>query len=221
MSRRPGRPAGGRVRIASVCAAAALAVAGCGGSLFQSKVPPPTVYLLSAEGGAPGAPLDAALAVLKPLVRSGLNTDWIAAYYPDRHLDHYAGASWSGPLDEVIQDLAVQAFRAGANLSSVSADGSAFPDGYWLELAVDDFQAEYATPGAAPVVSVRLRARVGSASNRRVLGVFQASAHRAAAADRLGAIVAAYNAAANAALAELVADTSRTIGAVAPPRPPE
>jgi ABC-type uncharacterized transport system auxiliary subunit len=210
-----------RACIATVCAAAVLAAAGCGGSLFQSKVPPPTVYLLSAESGAPGAPLDAALAVLKPLVRSGLNTDRIAAYYPDRHLDHYAGASWSGPLDEVIQDLAVQAFHAGASLANVSADGSAFPDGYWLELAVEDFQAEYAAAGAAPVVSVRLRARLGTAANRRVLGEFEADAHRAAAANRLGAIVAAYNAAANAALAEIVADTTRTIGADGPIRPPQ
>ncbi len=46
---------------------------------------------------------------------------------------YFADARWSGPLDEVLQDLALQAFRSGAGLRNVSADASAFASGYWLE----------------------------------------------------------------------------------------
>ena len=95
-----------------------VAIAACTGSLFQTKVKPPTVYLLSAGSDAPsstaagdlaaGLPVD--LAILKPRVRAGLESDRIAALYPDRRLDYFADARWSGPLDEVLQDLAVQIF---------------------------------------------------------------------------------------------------------------
>jgi cholesterol transport system auxiliary component len=217
LSLRAALPVSRRGSVAALCAGiGALAAAGCGGSLFQSKVPPITVFMLAAAPGAGGAtvaPLDAELAVLKPRVRTGLNTDRIAAYYPDRHLDYFAGASWSGPVDEVVQDLAVQVFHSAANLHNVSSAGSSFIEGYWLELEVEDFQAEYAPGGGVPIIAVRVRGRVGGTSDRRVLGQFEAVARRPAADNRLGAIVEAYNQAANAALVEIAGDTTAALSA--------
>jgi ABC-type uncharacterized transport system auxiliary subunit len=191
-----------------------VALCGCSGSLFKSKVEPASVYLLSAQGAArAGGALPADVAVLKPLVRAGLDTDRVAALYPDRRLDFYAGARWSGPLDEVIQDLAVQAFHAHADLRNVSADASAFANAYWVEIEVDAFQAEYTAGTTAPTIHVHLRARVGRAADRRVLGQFDADARQAAADNRLTAIIEAYQRAANGALAEVVGNTVRTLGA--------
>ena len=195
---------------------------GCSGSLFQSKSVPTTTYLLSAElpaptadaspaSAAPSAVIAADLAVQKPRVRAGLDTDRIASLYPDRRLDYFAGARWSGPLDEVIQDLTVQAFRSGARWRNVSSDASAFVSGYWLEIEVADFQAEYSSGGSPPTVSVHLLARIGGAGERRVLGTFDAAARRAAADNRMTAIVQAYEQAAGAALADIVAGASRTM----------
>jgi cholesterol transport system auxiliary component len=192
-------------------------VAACTGSLFQSKVVAPSTYLLSAPSGiraaassAP-APLAGDLAVLKPRVRAGLDTDRIAVLYPDRRLQYFADARWSGALDDVVQDLAVQAFRNGAQLQNVSADASVFGSGYWLEIEIADFQAEYASAGAPPTINVRLLARVGSAGARHILGSFNAGARQTATDDRLTAIVDAYERAVNAALAEIVEGTSRTL----------
>jgi len=187
------------------------AVSGCGGSLFQSKTAPPTVYRLSAATGTPGAPIAADLAVLRPRVRPGLDTDRIAAAYPDRRLDYYAGARWGGPLDEVAQDLAVEAFHAEANLRNVSSDASAFQGGYWLELDVEDFQAEYGADGGPPTVVVRLRGRVGGAADRRLLGQFVANARQRATGNHLAAIVEAYERAADAAFSQIVAETSTVL----------
>jgi ABC-type uncharacterized transport system auxiliary subunit len=195
-------------------------VTACTGSLFRSKVVPPSIYLLSAPPGinaaassvpvAP-APLAADLAVLKPRVRAGLDTDRIAVLYPDRRLDYFADARWSGPLDDVVQDLAVQAFRNGARLQNVSSDASAFASGYWLEIEIADFQAEYASAGATPTINVRLLARVARAGDRNVLGSFTAGARQAATDNRLTAIVDAYERAVNSALVEIVGGTSRTL----------
>jgi cholesterol transport system auxiliary component len=193
----------------------------CTGSLFQSKAVPPTIYLLSAPpasnagsssaSAAAPAPTTANLAVLKPRVRTGLETDRIAVLYPDRRLDYFADARWSGPLDDVVQDLAVQAFRNGARLQNVGSDASAFSSGYWLEIEIADFQAEYAAAGAPPTINVRLLARVGSAGNRNILGSFTAGARQTATDNRLTAIVNAYELAVNSALTEIVGSTSRTL----------
>ena len=159
------------------------------------------------------------LAVQRPRVRAGLETDRIAVLYPDRRLDYFADARWSGPLDQVLQDLTVQAFETGANLRTVAAESSGFPSGYWLEMQVADFQAEYAATGAAPAVNVHLLARLGAAGDRRVMATFEAVARRSAADNRLSAIVDAYERAADSALGQIVADATRALSAAPGAKP--
>ncbi len=214
---------------------AAICLAACTGSLFHSKAAPPTIYMLSvgapapaptgaaaggsglmAAAGAPGSasavsviPID--LAVLKPKLRPGLESDRIAVRYPDRHLDYFADARWSGPLGEVLQDLAVQELRSRANLRTVSSDASVFASTYWLEIEVLDFQAEYTSATAAPTVRVQLLARLGGSGDRRILAQFAASAQQPAAENRLTAIVDAYELAADAAFAQIAASSRETL----------
>ena len=211
---------------------------GCAGSLFKTKVAPPTMYLLSitpvgdagaadagahvgdhaaaGAGDAQRADLPADLAVLKPRVRAGLDTDRIAALYPDRRLDYFADARWSGPLDQVIQDLVVQLFHLRAGLRNVSGDASAFASAYWLEIEVADFQAEYTDGGLPPTVRVHFLARIGSSGERRIIARFEADARRPAAANRLSAIVDAYDRAANEALMQIAADCAAALAPDAP-----
>lgn len=210
-----------RAAVAALCLAA---LAACTGSLFKSHAPPPTTYLLSVTlepaAGAIGIPAD--LTVLLPRVRTGLESDRMAALYPDHRLDYFAGARFSGPLDEVVQDLALQAFRG--RFRNVHTDTSAFEAGYWLEIDVADFQAEYGASGgdAVPAAHVHLIARIGNAGDRRVLGEFEADVREPAASNRLTALVAAYDAAVHRALAEIVARTTQTLAgaaSTAPARP--
>jgi cholesterol transport system auxiliary component len=191
-----------------------LPLAACG-SLFQTKAAPPTMYLLSmskkSPDGAAALPVD--LAVLKPRVRAGLDTDRIALLYPDRRLDYYANVRWSGPLDELVQELTVQEFRGVEAVRNVSGDASVFASGYWLELEVADFQAEYAAAGAVPGVHVHLLARVGSSTDRRVLARFEADAREQATENRMSAIIDAYNRAGDKALSAIVANCIETLKA--------
>jgi ABC-type uncharacterized transport system auxiliary subunit len=170
-----------------------------------------------AQAGAVAIPVD--LTVLMPRVRTGLDNDRIAALYPDRRLDYYAAARWSGPLDEVVQDLALQAFHG--SFRNVGTDTSAFRGGYWLELEVVDFQTEYAgsAPYAAPTAHVHLHARIGNGLDRRVLGEFDADARQAAAENRLAAVISAYEGAARQALDEIVAQSTQTLATLPTPSP--
>jgi len=205
---------------------AAIGLAACTGSLFQSKVKPPTVYLLSAGAespalgtpaaespatGDPPAAVPVDLTVLKPRLRPGLESDRIAVLYPDRRLDYFADARWSGPLGEVLEDLAVQEFRSHANLRSVRGDASVFGSAYWLEIEVADFQAEYTSAATAPTVHVHLLARLGGSGDRRILGQFMANAQQPAAENRLTAIVDAFAHAADAALTEIAAHADEAL----------
>jgi ABC-type uncharacterized transport system auxiliary subunit len=180
----------------------------CTGGLFQSKSAPPTIYMLSAARptqAPPDSRVPADLAILKPKMPTGLEMDRIAVLYPDRRLDYFADARWSGPLNEVLQDFAVQEFHLHGNLRTVSGDTSVFASVYWLELEFSDFQAEYTPAAAAPAVHVRLLARLGRSGDRHILGQFEADALQPAAQNRLTAIVDAYAQAADAALGEIVA----------------
>ncbi|HEY3849920.1 MAG TPA: ABC-type transport auxiliary lipoprotein family protein [Steroidobacteraceae bacterium] len=205
-------------KFAAALAALPLALSGCTGSLFKSKEPPQAVYVLTVvpAPATAGAEIPADLTLLRPQVRPGIDTSQIAALYPDHRLDHFAGARWSGPLDEVLQNFALQAFRADAGVRNVHTDASAFGTGYWLEIDVADFQAEYGGPketdSGPPTVHVHLVARLGTSGDRRVVGQFEADVREPASDNRLTAIVQAYNRAASAAFARIVADTGQTLG---------
>jgi cholesterol transport system auxiliary component len=193
-----------------------IGAAACSGSFFQSKGVPPTIYVLSpgasaAAADAPAAVMPVDLAVLKPTLRTGLDSDRIAVLYPDRRLDHFADAGWTGPLGDVLQELAIQEFQARAHLRTVSGDTSVFTSAYWLEIEVMDFQAEYTQASAAPTVHVRLLARVGGSADRVIIGRFEADVRRPAAENRLGAIVDAYARAADTAFADIVAGADASL----------
>jgi len=195
-------------------------LAACAGSLFKNKAAPPTMYMLSATrkmpaadaggGQAPGN-VAADVAVLRPRVRAGLDTDRIAALYPDRRMDYFADVRWSGPLDEVLQDLAVQEFHVDLKVSNVSADASVFASAYWLEIEVMAFQAEYTAAGGPPTVHVHFQARLGNSGDRHVLARFEPDVREAAADNRMSAIVDAYNRAADQALSDIAAGVAATL----------
>jgi cholesterol transport system auxiliary component len=201
----------------------ALCLAACTGSLFRSHATSPTAYMLSAGPASHGAPAPAGeipvdLAVLKPKARAGLESDRIAVLYPDRRLDYFADARWSGPLGEVLQELAVQEFHSHANLRTVSGDASVFASAYWLEIEITDFQAEYTSGATAPTVRVSLRARLGSSGDRHLVEHFAATAQKPAAENRLSSIVDAFASAADASLAEIAAQAGETLARVSEAR---
>jgi cholesterol transport system auxiliary component len=210
---------GAKVKRAALPVLTALMLAACAGSLFKNKTAPPTMYMLSAApkaltaGPANTAAPAADLAVLKLRVRAGLDTERIAALYPDRRMDYFADVRWTGPLDEVLQDLAVQEFHLNPSLRNVRADASVFVSTYWLEIEVVDFQAEYSVSGAAPMVHVHLLARIGNSGDRHILARYEPDIHEAAADNRMGAIVDAYNRAADEALAQIAAGAAQTLDA--------
>ncbi len=192
---------------ALLCIAGTIALGACSRSFLRSDRPPPTVYALSSHPGARAPDIAAGLKVLTPIVAPSIDSTRIAASFPDRRFDHFAGMRWNAPLHAAIEQLALGEFRARSGLRAVVPDRSVERPHYWLEIEVVAFQAEYARRGGPPVVEAHFVARLGDASTGRVLANIDADASRRATANRMSAIVAAFESAADAALDRVIATT--------------
>ena len=212
---------------ALVTACAALALSGCTG-LFHSNAIPEQTYLLRAPAppavAAPAAPPGAALAspaglppirVLQPDADPGLNSSRIILVQADHRLNFYAGSRWPGPVSELIEALAVETLRASGGWQSVQDADSPFPSDYLLRITVRRFEADYTGGGPAPEVHVLLDCVVGQREGREVLASFIAQGTATAAADRMSAVVAAFEQATDEALSSLAQQSHTAVAAAA------
>ena len=207
-------------------ACAALAVSGCTG-LFHSTAAPEQTYLLRAPApptaAAPAAPPGAALAspaalpsigVSRPDADPGLDSSRIILVQADHRLNFYSGSRWAGPVPDLLEALTVETLRASGGWQSVQDADSPFPSDYLLRIRVRRFEADYTGGGPAPEVHVVLDCVVGQREGREVLASFIAQGTATAAADRMSAVVAAFEQATDEALNSL-AQQSRTAVATA------
>ena len=183
------------------------ALAACGG-LLQTREAAPLGYTLHAGPVTPApAAVGATLMIARPGARAGLEGERLAVRLPDQRLDYYAGASWRGPLPRLVEALLVDAFRAAGGWRAVITERSAFAGRYLLQIEITDFAADYSAASAAPLVRVALRGELGLAAERRLVASVEGSAEVRAAADRQRDVVAAFEAAATAAIGKLIAAT--------------
>jgi ABC-type uncharacterized transport system auxiliary subunit len=196
--------------VAGIALAAALTA--CGG--LRSDAQAPVSYLLRApvvEAPAPSPTLaDIALRVERVQVPPGFDTDRILVLREPRVLDHYVASRWTGPLPAVLGSLTVETLRGARAFSSVHESAAALHSDYSLRVAVRHFEAD-ASGSGPPLVRVQLDCTVSRRSDRGVVATFVASAEVSAAAQRMGAVVAAFDAATGAALTDV---TTRAVEAV-------
>ena len=197
-------------------------LAGCSG-LFQSKAKPEQTYYLrapaarTAPAGAPAATTTAAIPasvrVIRPAAGPGLDTSRIMLVQADHRMNFYSGSRWPATTPEVIEALAVQTLRASGAWASVGGSGSPFPSDYLLQVYVQRFEADYSEGAGAPVVHVVLECVVGRREGREVLATFTAAGSAAAAANRLGEVVMAFEQATGVALEALSQQTEQAVRA--------
>lgn len=178
-----------------------LLLAGCGG--LRSKAGPDRIYVLTVAPPAAAAStaVPGMLVVQRPTVQPGLESDRIALTRAGNELDFYAGSRWGGSLPVVLGAFAVQSL-AGSFATVSGADRGAGAGDFELLITARHFEAEYAA-GGAPVVRVTLECLLVAAAPRRVLGSCDAEVREPAADNRMGAIVTAFERAAQRALQEV------------------
>jgi len=190
---------------------------GCIGGGLHSNQPAQQEYLLHAPAATAAAaaadastasaasgPLDAArsLEVLLPTAAPGLEGDGIAVLRPGEQLDYYTGARWAATAPLMLQTLAIESLRRQGRFALVESDGAPFAADWVLQLELTHFEADYAG-GAPPTVRVGLIATLGQRNARRAVMTLSIQTHALAQADRMQAVVAAYQSATDEALQEI------------------
>jgi cholesterol transport system auxiliary component len=186
-------------------AVAALAAAGCTGSLLESHAEPLQAYRLAPVATAPGGEtVPAALAVARPRAMESLDSDYIAVLRPGHEFDHFAGVRWAEPAPQMLQRMLVDAFAGDARFTVTVAAPSRVPAEYLLDVELREFSAIYAQPGAAPKVRVQWQATLVDTRRGRSAGSVLATAEVTAGTNRREAILAAFQQATAQAVTETV-----------------
>lgn len=189
-------------------------VAGCAGSLLDSDLPAPTSYLLAplppANSASPSAASQVDLAISRPDVAPGLDTSRIAVLR-GRELDYYRGVQWGGSTLEIVQALLVSSLQDQKLFRSVTPEQTRVAGAYMLDIEVRDFQAEYRDGAAAPQAHVTIMGRLIRINDRTLVDSIAGSATRAADDNRMGAVAAAFEAAAQDVARQIATATAAAV----------
>jgi len=194
-------------------ACGSLALTACGG-LLETTIPPPQTYLLRlpARAGASGAPASGSVRVQRPEAGPGLNTDHIVLLRSERRLDVYSAARWAEAAPDLLESIMVDQLRGSGLFTAVFDDATPYAPKYNLRCGLTRFEADY-TGGRNPTVQVTLDCTFGRHRDRALLGNFIASGSAVANDDRLGDVVAAFEAATAKAVAEVERHTAEALAA--------
>ncbi len=186
----------------------------CTGSLLESKLPVNLAYVLaSAPPADHAAPLAADLAIGRPNMAPGLDSERIAVIN-GRQLDYYRGARWGARSADVVQTLLVDSWQDQQLFRSVTAEQARVGADYMLDIDVRDFQAEQGA--GAPQVNVQMVGRLIRIVDRRLVGTYQSQARVDASEERMTAVAAAFEAAAQRVALDLAAQAQAAVAADLP-----
>lgn len=210
---------GRRETLAVLGLALAGSLAGCVGLPGHGAAP--TLYRLSSAripaGGQP--PVAWQLVVEDPVAAGGLDTDRIALEPSPLRLEYFAGARWTGTAPHLVGSLLLDSFERSGRIPAVGREASGLAADFRLKSDLVDFEAVYGTAAAPPRVRVVLDVKLVEPAGGRILAVRRIAAEVPASADRMPAIVSAFDQALQKVLAETVTWTLREGASAAPGKP--
>lgn len=191
-------------------------LSGCGGSLFDSDIPVPTSYVLASvpPAAAPTQSFAATrdLSIGRPDVAPGLDTQRIAVLR-GHQLDYFRGALWGGTTNEIVQALLVSSLQDQQLFRSVTFEQARVAGHYVIDVEVRHFQAEYDSDAAAPTANVSLVARLIRVKDRQLVATLPSSARIVASENRLGAVIDAFETAAQQVALDMARKTAAAVNA--------
>lgn len=191
-----------------------VSLGGCTG-LFHSDARPDQVYYLRAAAPETRpAPVAASLRVAPPRANPGLDSPRIVLVQSDRRMSYFVASRWPAPAPNLIETLFVEKLRAAGVWQSVTDSGSSFPSDYVLQVTIRRFEADYTGGSAAPEVHVVFDCMLGKREGREVIASFIAQGTAAADANKMSAVVAAFEAATNAAIDSMSNQAIESVRAV-------
>ena len=211
--------------------ASALTLSACGGNILGLGPPEggPIYPMRPSFPAGSGEKVGWALAILRPDVAPGLDSDRIALTQPDGTMDFYAKVSYPDRLPPMVQQALLDGFEASGRIDAVAPEQAALHADYNLVVEVKDFAAHYSQPDGIPGVTVSITAKLTTAHGRAIVSSFTttqtgtASLNSAAAAAQAlqQALAAAVTAIVNWALTAPMPATQQPVTTASPGKPAE
>jgi cholesterol transport system auxiliary component len=177
-------------------------LAGCT-SLFVAT--PGRLYRLSADGAYPATlpRVTAQLLVDLPQAPAGIDTTRIALTRAPLSLDYYADSEWTDRVPALLQTALLASFENSKAITAIDRESIGLRADFILKTEIRHFEA-LSDGSAPPNVWVAMTARLVAMPQREIIA--QASFERRvpAAANEVPAVVAAFNAAADAVIKDIV-----------------
>lgn len=195
----------------AIAATGALALAGC--ALLSSPDPVQTYRF----GGPAAAGAAEGQAGLRPV--SLRRVEFPEAVEGDKILGvtgtetaYIAGARWVSPAADLYMESLENTFSAQATRVRVLGPRELSRGEHWLNVDVRSFEARYDAPGLAPMVVVTARVRLLALPDRSVAAERTFTVQQPAAANRVSAIVEAFDIATRDLNTQIVAWTDANAG---------
>jgi cholesterol transport system auxiliary component len=188
---------------------ATMAVGGCG-SLLGPSGPPPQIYRLDPTFPPPagGGAVSWQIAVGRPYATQTLDTERIALLRGSQ-MDYYADAQWNDTVPRLVQDLLVEAFEKNGRVPAVARESESLHADYVLASEIRDFEAQYDSADGAPLIAVDIVVKLLTPAGHVVSSLETKQTARAG-QNSVASVVAAFDQAVAAALAEISAWTLQT-----------
>ena len=196
--------------VLSMLPAMVLLLAGCEG-ILPGIGPPPKLYTLTPKStfAADLPKADWQLVVEEPLAAGGLNIVRIALRSKPTDLNYFAGAQWTERAPRMVQTLLVESFENSGRIIAVGRQAIGLRSDFNIKSELREFQAEYAQENVAPVVRVRLNAKIIKQPRRSIIASANFEAVAQAEANRIDDVVIAFDTALGKVLRQIVEWTLR------------
>lgn len=193
-----------RIARRSLAGAAMLGLAGCA-SLFVAA-PPAHLYRLTAVSDFPAnlPRVSAQLLVDLPQAPAGIDTARIALSRSPLSLDYYADSAWTERVPALLQNALLASFENSKAIAAVDRESSGLRADFILETEIRHFEAVYDQTGAPPRVWASVVVRLVALPQRRIVAQTVFDQRVPAAAADIPAVIAAFDAAADAVIGDIV-----------------
>lgn len=167
-----------------------------------SSTPPPTIYTLRpAKEITQSCKINSSLRISSPISEQAIDSKRIAILQDGGKFDYYTGAKWAASPSEMMQSILVDAFEQSGALKSVSSDEESISADYILLTDIRDYEVKNS---AAPEVKIKLVTKLISAKDRKVIADIPIEKSITPDANKMEAIVAAFNRGSTDAASDIV-----------------
>ena len=159
-----------RILRAGLFAAFAFSLAACD-TILPGGGEPSSFYTLSPKSNfSPEVPLVTwQLVVENPATSGALSTQRIALTHDPVQIEYFGGARWTERAPQMVQTLLVESFENTNKIVAVGRQAIGLRSDFSLKSDLREFQAEYESPNAPPMVRVRVNSKLIRQPKREIV----------------------------------------------------